>query len=360
MDASTRALDSEILSFIRKYADRPASDAAFNALALKIFRYQYERNVPYRRWCASEGKSPANASDWKDIPAVPAAAFKRLKLKSFSEKETRVFRTSGTLRRAMASPSLAQGKRPARGAHYFDTLKLYDAAILPPFRRAFLADKPKLSWFFLMPDPAEARDSSLSHMMGVVKHAFAGGKGRYYVRRRIPDYQRLTADLKRAKGKVFLLSTAFALKGFLDYLSEKRTALKLAPGSRLMETGGFKGRAAEVSKKQLYRLCGRFLGIPVRRIVSEYGMTELSSQYYDGRPPAWLRAVVVDPFTGREARAGRTGLLRHVDLANRGSAIAVETEDLGRAVKGRIELLGRAPQAVPRGCSLAFEEFLKR
>jgi hypothetical protein len=348
VDAETRRLDSAILSFIGRHAGRPASEAEFNRLALQIFRYQFARNRAYRRWCLREQKTPDTVRGWKEIPAVPAEAFKRLRLATFPPAAARkVFRTSGTT-------------GPSRGRHFFDSLALYEASIVPPFRRRFLGDGAKPAYYFLISAPSEAPDSSLSHMMGVVNRRFAAGRGKFYVRRGTPDYVRLASDLSRENRCVFLLSTAFALKGFLDYLQERGLRLKLASGSRLMETGGFKGRITAVSKQALYASCRRLLGIAPGRIGSEYGMTELSSQYYDGLPPAWLRAVVVDPRTGAESPRGSAGLLRHVDLANRGSVLAVETQDVGRATARGIVLIGRAPDAERRGCSLAFEAFLKR
>jgi hypothetical protein len=55
---------------------------------------------------------------------------------------------------------------------------------------------------------------------------------------------------------------------------------------------------------------------------------------------------------------GTPGLLCHHDLANAGSVAAVLTEDMGVAVDGGFRVLGRAPGAEPRGCSLALEELL--
>jgi hypothetical protein len=123
-----------------------------------------------------------------------------------------------------------------------------------------------------------------------------------------------------------------------------------------------------VSRDELYgRLEGR-LGIPQPSILAEYGMTELLSQLYDGESsrtsalrvkvaPPWLRTLVVDG-DGREAAFGDVGFLRHVDLANRSSVAAVQTEDRGYAVDGGIVLLGRDLDAQPRGCSLDSEDLL--
>jgi acyl-CoA synthetase (AMP-forming)/AMP-acid ligase II len=139
-----------------------------------------------------------------------------------------------------------------------------------------------------------------------------------------------------------------------------------------METGGFKGRTRVVERATLYREASERLGIPLDAIVAEYGMTELSSQYYDdpaGRnrieprvkvAPPWLRAIVVDG-DGGPVPEGVVGAIRHVDLANRGSVIAVETEDLGALVgPAGLVLFGREQGAELRGCSLDAETLLAR
>lgn len=261
----------------------------------------------------------------------------------------------------------------ARGAHFFDTLRLYEAAIVPPFEKYLLPDRVLLSFYFLMSPPVEAPHSSLSHMMEVVNRRFAKGTGRYYLKKEEVLFEALLVDLRREKRRVFMLATAFSLKSFLDFLKNKKIRLRLPPGSRLMETGGFKGRVKEISKSRLYAESATQLGLNPEYCVSEYGMTELSSQFYDTtladqiagikrRPfkagPAWTRTLVIDGATGKEARVGVRGLLRHWDLANRGSVLAVQTEDVGEKRAEGFELLGRARGAELRGCSLSYEEFI--
>jgi hypothetical protein len=46
------------------------------------------------------------------------------------------------------------------------------------------------------------------------------------------------------------------------------------------------------------------------------------------------------------------------DLANTGSVIAVETADLGRLAGDGFEVIGRAPGAEARGCSIAADVML--
>lgn len=141
-----------------------------------------------------------------------------------------------------------------------------------------------------------------------------------------------------------------------------------------MDTGGFKGRSREIPRNELYRLYEQVLGIPQNWCVNEYGMAELSSQFYDGvvgspyfatqnqqrihKPPHWTRTRVLDPESLEEVGDGETGLLCHYDLANRGSVIAVLTEDLGIKIGDGFLLLGRATGGELRGCSVLIDELL--
>lgn len=350
-DVETKKLDAEILKFIRSHSERDSTDEAFNGLALQLFAYQFRRNSLYRRFCLMEGKGPENVLYWSRVPAMPADGFKELVLTTFPKKNSvKIFRTSGTISATKASAD-ALG---LRGAHFFDTLGLYEAAIAPGFRRFVLKGASGADLRFLISSPKEAPDSSLSFMMGVVRRKFAKGGGKSYIKEGQPLFKELAADLGHATSKVVILSTALALKGFLDFLKKKKISLKLPDGSRLMETGGFKGASRSVSKAVLYAECQKTLGIQANRCVSEYGMTELSSQFYSEGPkglfrgPAWTRTMEFK------------GLLRHFDLANRGSVMAVQTQDRGRVRSGGFKLLGRAKDAELRGCSLSYEEFVRQ
>jgi hypothetical protein len=136
-----------------------------------------------------------------------------------------------------------------------------------------------------------------------------------------------------------------------------------------METGGYKGRSRVISKPALHKLLAQRLAVPNSYIVSEYGMSELSSQAYDHAIPApggtapnsktrlfrfppWARAEIISSETGVKVEEGEAGLLRIYDLANICSAVAVQTEDLAIRRADGFELIGRAETAEPRGCSL--------
>ena len=76
---------------------------------------------------------------------------------------------------------------------------------------------------------------------------------------------------------------------------------------------------------------------------------------YDG-----VRVSAVDPVTLAPLPDGEIGIARIVDLANVDSAVAVQTADRVRVLPEGVELLGRAPGAPPRGCSIAADERLGR
>jgi hypothetical protein len=211
--------------------------------------------------------------------------------------------------------------------------------------------------------------------------AFGSGDSTWLMGAEGLDGPRLEAALRAAESgerPVLLLGTAFA---FMHWLETGSAALRfrLPTGSRVMETGGFKGRSRAVPRDELYGTLADRLGIGPEWIVNEYGMTELLSQYYEvglGEPPSagtplaqalearrlvpppWLRFRVLDPVTLAPVPEGHPGVIAHFDLANVGSVAAVLTEDLGVADRGGLRLLGRSPAAEPRGCSLAMEEMM--
>lgn len=346
-----QALDAEILRCI---SERRVPD--FNDLALRIFAHQLRFNAPYARYCAAQGvtleRLPAS---WAAIPPAPAGAFKEAALCTFDSSQAALtFRTSGTT----AANS---------GTHFMENAALYDAALLAGFADAMLADAPpRLRYLLLVPHPQERADSSLGYMMRRVCETLGDGHAQWFLRGDALDADGFCTAARRAiEGgiAVCIAATAFALVQLLDALRAREIdSLSLAPGSRIMETGGFKGRTREVRREELYaQLCAVF-SLPPERIVAEYGMTELTSQYYDSpcgsrtkRGPAWVRARVVGP-DGATLPPGIPGALVHVDLANRSSCVAIRTQDVGIAgARDGFELIGREAHAQLRGCSLDAE-----
>lgn len=339
------SLESRILSLM---ASPSLPEEEFNACALEIYRFQRRQNAPYENYCKHLG-APIDLESWKQIPAVPQAAFKQFALRTFPGNLTvKTFRTSGTTGEGF-------------GSHHFCSLKLYDEAIV---RGWDFFGLPRFPQIILTPSPAQAPHSSLSHMMGILKARAMDGLQHFCVR----DDGRLEIDkisglIRDARAPLLMLGTALA---FLNLVEQSKALPELPAGSFAFETGGYKGSGREMTKTELYALFAKHLGLSPERIINEYGMTELSSQFYTrglGNPhqgPPWLRGVVVNPETNSEAGIGETGILRIFDLANPGSVMALETRDLAVRRENGFELIGRDPSALPRGCSRAADEMLGR
>ena len=358
-------LDRAILEFIGRGMEPPPDEGAFNALALRLFAHQFAHNPPYRRLCERRGRTPASVSAWRQIPPVPIGAFKELTLACAPpDQAVATFMTSGTTR------------PEKRGKAYHTTLELYDASMRPNFAAHVLPDGARLPFFLLFPPPSVLPHSSLSHYLEVGVMAFGAAGSGWFLGEKGLDGAGLTEALRNAEGSgqpVGSIGASFAFVHFLDYCAERGLRFRLPPGSRIMDTGGFKGRSREIGRDELYRLFGETFGIPATYCVNMYGMTEFSVQFYDvtlrrhvaGKAPAsfkvgppWSRTRVIDPETGEDKPAGEVGVLLHVDLANRNTVCAILTEDLGRTVGEGFELLGRVQGAEARGCSMAIDEFL--
>src|SRR5688500_5900102 len=97
---------------IARFLCDPQGDR-FEELALAAFAFQYERVAPYRRLCEGRGASPATVRDWREVPAVPALAMKRLPL--HADEPLQTFRSSGTGTGAAAGEPASGGTRAAAG-----------------------------------------------------------------------------------------------------------------------------------------------------------------------------------------------------------------------------------------------------
>lgn len=312
-------------------------DSVFNTLALALFSRQYECCPPYRRLCDGLGRTPETAQGWQDIPAVPAQAFKIFDLSCAPPlQRVAVFHSSGTT-----------GAQTSR--HYFDqdALALYENSLRTGFDAA-LPSRPRRIWA-LMPTPEAAIHSSLSHMLGALNAE------RYYWE----NDAALAVALSGLRETIVLFGTAFAFVQLFDGMEQ---SWKLPEGSLIVETGGFKGRTRAVPREEMYHLFGTRLGVPVENCYSEYGMSEMASQFYGHglnpikRGPPWVRTRAINPVTGDDAPIGTMGLLRHYDLANFNSVLALQTQDQGTLTPNGFVLHGRAADAEVRGCSLTVEE----
>ena len=356
LSAATRTLVPELLAFL---AQDGCDDAAFDAMALRLFAHQYEHNEPLRRFCQRRGLTPRRVSSWRDIPAVPINAFKETTLSCEPvDACERVFMTSGTTRAEV------------KGRHHHPTIAVWDLSMRRNFAARFMRTAARIPMAILFPPETELGNSSLARYLTQAVREFGTADSAWYLTSSGMDLAGLRARLREAERSGQPLAVLGASYGFvhlLDAMAQDGESVRLPAGSRILDTGGYKRQSRELAPEDFYSELALRLGVPRTQCINMYGMTELSSQFYDEgnavtpavkRGPHWIRSRVVDPLTGREMRLGEQGVLVHCDLASFNSTTTILTEDVGVAVDGGFLLLGRAQGAQARGCSLAVAEFL--
>lgn len=347
-------------------------------LSADVLEYQRLNHPLYGRYCALHGRAERGNSIL-DYPPLPVESFKRADICPFGADLTVAeFHSSGT----------TEG---VRSIHRFRDAGLMQRAIFYAFTLMISRFMPKSMRFLsLMPSPADNPHSSLGYMIGqFVQNYGAPGSGYFFDFERGFDFDRFAVALETAERDgvaVHIFGPAFSYVELIDRLGETGKTFRCAPGSCLLETGGYKGRTREIPKDELRRALSEKLGIARDHIYGEYGMCELSSQGYEicalnckGRCPGeclyifpgWLRCILFNPETMAPVLPGNEGQIAFFDLCNLDSAAYILTGDVGTLVelppdmragtvgfpKYGLRLRGRAPKAVPKGCSMAWDEW---
>ena len=351
----------KLLAFI---AQADSTEAEFNAMALALFAHQVKHNAAFQRFCLQRGKTLRTVKQWQDIPAVPIDAFKDLTLSCFpTEACERVFMTSGTTRAEF------------KGRHFHPTLDVYDLSMTLNFRQQFMRgmEPQRIRMGIVFPDERAMPHSSLAHYLALALRDCGTADSRYFIGAAGLETEALCAMLAQATQRqepVALLGASYSFVHLMDALAGQTAhpPFTLPPGSRLLDTGGFKGQSREMPMEAFYQQLSATFGIARSECINMYGMTELSTQFYDQgnatvpsvkRGPHWTRSRPVDPLTGIEVRRGEHGILAHCDLGNFNAVTTILTEDVGVATDDGFLLLGRAQGAQAKGCSMAVDEFLR-
>jgi hypothetical protein len=354
------ALDARLQQFMLS----PGSEASFDTLALALFDFQVAHNAIYRGFCERRGATPADVTRWQDIPAVPAAAFKSLRLATFPAAETVcTVKTSGTSGQVAGEVHLDAAAMALAALSY----RGVGERLLFPDGRARRA-------LMLMPPLEQVPQMAMAH---AARHAFSAhaiqerihfvDKGKLDV----PGFVKALRGSEERGEPVAVFGASFGFVHLLDGL--KDTRFHLPPGSLLIDGGGYKGRSRELSASEFAGSIQQTFGIPDDHWINVLGMTEMQTAFADGvaadrcagrpvhrtkRGAPWSRTLVLSPETLQPLPAGSTGLLCHWSLANRSTVMAVVTDDLGVIDGDGFHMVGRAEGTEARGCSIAVDELL--
>jgi phenylacetate-coenzyme A ligase PaaK-like adenylate-forming protein len=324
------------MSLVHSDIFKISSQAQFEELAIRAFRYQAAANPVYGKFLEALNTEVLAVQNVEEIPFLPIEFFKTNDIIAGNQPLQKTFSSSGT------TGSITS-------LHHVTDLKLYENSFHAAFQQ-FYGNPSGYCILALLPSYLERSGSSLIYMTEKLIAASSNPDSGFYLNDL--DALREKINQNEAAGqKTLLLGVSYAL---LDLLEKGDFTLK---NTIVMETGGMKGRRKEMVREELHSLLCEGFGIST--IHSEYGMTELLSQAYsDGNgiftSPAWMKILIRDandPFSYLpEERAGGINV---IDLANINSCCFIATQDLGRLKpENRFEVIGRFDNSDIRGCNL--------
>jgi len=315
----------------------------FDALAIDLFKFQYQNNPVYRKYCEAIHININQVLTIEKIPFLPISFFKTHAVKTTPFKSDIIFESSGTTQTVLQSK------------HFVKDLNIYRSSFTNCFEKFYGLPK-KNCVLGLLPSYLERKKSSLILMVKELMKASSNDLSNFY----LYDYNKLHRTLMHnelLKIPTLLFGVTYAL---LDFAKQYPIQLK---HTIVMETGGMKGRQEEITRQQVHIFLQNQLG--VGKVHSEYGMTELLSQAYskaDGifNCPNWMKILIReqdDPFNVITANhcvdKSITGVINIIDLANIYSCSFIATDDMGRlSYDESFEVLGRIDHSDLRGCSL--------
>lgn len=329
--------------------------APFDQLARDEFAFQYRGNVPYRAFCDALGRHPDNVSTWRDIPAFPNESFKTELVTSFPfDQAVMAQLTSGTT-------AIVRGQifRDEIGRELvLEANRVMTAAYLFPD----MAQGQRCRVLILAPSPEMAPSMGMAIGMEETRRHFGTPNSRFLLSHGGIDVAALVAALSESEASgvpVAMIGSTSAFVFFFNACRKRGVSFHLPAGSRIGDGGGYRGRFGEVTQEDYLALAYQVLGIPASYCVNVLGMAESATNFFDDtlrsavngerqekrmrRNPPWARTVAVSLDKLEILPPGEVGLLRHYDVVNLPTVLAVQTDNLGFTdSSGNFQIVGRA------------------
>lgn len=335
---NNRILDRIDTSKLIEKIQKIQNERDFYHLAREVFLFQYQNCKVFRDYCKLIG-FPLHKIEDGIFPYLPISFFKHHNVYSSDTPVEKYFMSSGT--------------GGLRSKHPIASLNLYKHSAYQSFKH-FYGEPQQYAFLALLPNYIEQGDSSLVYMLNYfIELSEKKGSG-FYLYNHQDLFNQLLFNEEHNITSI-LWGVSYAL---LDFAEKYRVKLT---NTIVMETGGMKGRRKEMVRDELHSILKE--AFSVDHIHSEYGMTELMSQAYSKRdgifntPPQMKISVrdINDPF--ETLPAGKTGVIRIIDLYNIFSCSFIETEDTGYVINdGSFVVTGRLDYAEMRGCNLLIEK----
>ncbi|MEI8024742.1 MAG: hypothetical protein WCI18_00205 [Pseudomonadota bacterium] len=170
------------------------------------------------------------------------------------------------------------------------------------------------------------------------------------------NVEQVASAFQEDTGATLYVGTAFHWINLID------DGLKVAfpKSGYLLETGGTKGKSRNLTRAEFYQLLRTSLHVNSNQILSEYGMSELSSQAWSKgdetasyRFSSWVDLAVVQ---GKELSCLGEGSLLIKDPSRMDYPYSFRVQDVASLNQRDFHLLGRVPSSALKGCSLLAEQ----
>ena len=317
-------------------------ESEFKQTCLEIFHYQYENVEVYRKFVDFLGKNVDEVDAIEKIPFLPIELFKNHLVLDQHFQTKHYFQSSGTT------------QVQTRSKHFVADFSWYEQSIERSFEQ-FIGKPEDFIFLGLLPNYSENQHSSLIYMVDYLMKKSGKPENGYFLYNHQELFE-LLQKLENENKKVILFGVSFALLDYLENIKSLGLQISKSPNLQIIETGGMKGRKEEMTKDEVLKILKK--GFKTEKIYSEYSMTELLSQAYSlgenlYETPNWMRILIrntEDPFSFVEE--GKTGAINIIELANIHSCSFIATQDLGKIVNGKFQVLGRIDHSDIRGCSL--------
>ncbi len=314
------------------------SSKEFESYALKVFAYQSEQVAVYKKYISLLDIDVSQITTLQQIPFLPINLFKTHKIIADGHSSAIVFSSSST-------SGIGQSK------HYVSEVELYIKSFVEGFKEQFGAIEQYII-VGLLPSYIERGGSSLIFMVEHLIKLSGHSKSGFYLYN-FEELKTLLEETSENKMPVIMFGVTYALLDFAENFSFPLNQV------HIIETGGMKGRRAEITKEELHECLKKSFSL--QKIGGEYGMTELLSQAYstqDGiyTTPPWMQIVITDindPF--KVLPNNQWGRINVIDLANIYSCSFIATEDIGQKINDKeFKIAGRIDNSDARGCSLLY------
>jgi len=314
----------------------------FGEKVFQVFRYQFEKNLIYQRFCEALRIKPEDIRHAGDIPLLPIDAFKEGRVVTGEwDKEELMFQSSGT-------------SGSVRSHHYVRYATVYRDSLLKGFNHFY--DLSDFVFWGYTPGYADNPHSSLIWMINELIRYDDSGLSRFLHLNESLNIAEID-KVKRSGKRLMLFGAAF---GLIDLVQRK--SVSLPEDAIVMETGGMKTHRREMSRADLHKNLADGFALPMDHIHSEYGMTELLSQAYARGTewfdtPPWMKISIRNPVNPlMELADGNEGLIGILDLSNIYSCSFILTGDAGeKRPDGTFKVNGRWQKTNLRGCNFLID-----